>query len=238
MFKFRWTQQPSYVPLVDFSNPLTKGLQGGILPNINKSQTIDPISKKLLDCDAYLNRAQVNTLAKDNIVFSKGNASSANFNSTVKGFTTTSAVSLFAIVVGDGSSAQTSFCSFKDSGGGGYIPVSMYLGDGTNARINGSWRDSGGTTRYFGSSPETTQVSGGIYKVCVRFNSGEQTLFVNGIKSSSSASSTGSFTYAPDWLTSTVNASVYVGMCLAWNRYITDSEAFEITTSPWQIFQP
>lgn len=223
---------------IDWANPITRDLRATITPNLSPGKCRNHADYRYLTSPSYgLTQVQLR-LARNKYPTATALVSNANYYTTFSGLTTSSPVTLLGLVVGTGTTSATVQSKLMDNAGSGFVPVGLHMGDGSNTRIQASWRDSGGTIRYFGSAPETEQVAGEAYFILARVKSGDQRLTVNGVHSSASASVAGTFQYAPNYLTLSQSANISCGFMVCWGRFLSDAEAEHMTVDPMQIFKP
>lgn len=215
-----------------------RGLCATIHPRMGKRCQNDVSGATLVNNNYGV--AQIVERIGDRSILAAGNVSSASYviPSDIAGYSTQSDCSIIAIVEGTSDTTTVNLVELMDNNLGGFAPLAICAGDGSNARWVGRIRLAG-ANYIFGSAPETAMIAGKSDVVCVvhQRNIG-QTLYVNGVKSSAGLAQAGDFDYAPNSATLGRTANRYAGLALFYNRALLDQQVAALSAMFWQGYQP
>lgn len=228
----RWrTRQPRRVVGLARSNPLTVGLRAAFIPIAAMRAVHDAVTGRISfpSSGSFVFRAN-----HAGGWYATGTPSAASMSMSIAGMNTSEAT-LFSFMAGSIATSATYMHWLLATGAD---PVfSLKHGDGSNARFMAMYRNAAGTYTDYGAAAETAMISGKMQSVVARFQSGLQTLMVDGVKSSSEGTESTTLRNPPLTLEVAVSGDKAWGPTLAYSRYLTDAEAVELSRNPWQTLE-
>lgn len=225
LLRFTRTSQPQQPVPIDWSNPITRGLQECVTPqslltNVNGATKVATLTGAGL----------------------KGNGTSSYFWRPYTGAKITTAGTIFCIVNGATASADARIFSLGSSANA--TPIIALQSSGSSAIRGGAFNRAGGQNTL--DSDITAFESGVPHTLASTFGGGLNKLFQDGIFRQSVATTNDFSSYTLDrvavgcLLRSTAGSFNSSAMLLGliWNRALSDAEIKSLSDNPWQIFQP
>lgn len=217
-----------HVPLVDWDNPITKGLYAKVgaplaeLGADGRKNNVDPFG-------AYESFKPLMTP----FGWALRNSASANYRiDTAPALSGTNGYTTLLVTIPLASILLSINMTVLESSG--WTAGALYVGDGTNPRFRMNYNSSqwlADTTDY---------VVGNRYVIASVSGVSRQELWVNGEVKASSATSLSnlSYTRALSLKSPSTTAGQFAHqLCLVWNRMLTKAELESLFDNPWQVFK-
>ena len=231
----RWTSQPQYPTGIDWSNPITRGVNwvaiGGNPFDLISNVALAPLGTPALGRNYY------------GSTFDTVNATDA-YVGVISKVPTAEATLVFHGVL-TAISSLALFCGFPHdlSNNGPYANVAL-----GGSRVGGA-----NITLYFSDSIQTltTMASAGSYPIgslctiVATVKTGDQRLYLNGVQTDSGTVALTGGLWQPPTKYMIVgspvagrSANTKTALFSAYNRVLTPVEVTDLSTDPWQIFAP
>lgn len=226
---------PETLPLLDFSNPITRAIASVIVPWNGRG--VDPAvqaKRRLLVASSgtpFFSRLNGVTVSRGTVA--SGNLQQLSINIVSAG----TDLSFGSVSLATGSIAKDRRCRMIEADGGGFTPLGFFEGDVTSAvwmadaRFGGVGANLGGTF---------SQRVGHLDNLLLLHRNGvKQRLVVNGAFDPVESALTGNVQNGTSVaVRMSTNATLADALTVLWLRELSDAEARSWTHNPWQIFLP
>jgi hypothetical protein len=228
--KLRRTSQPQGVALVDWSNPITRGL----VVTINPANPLQGIGGDVYTDFYGAGQSFSRKYSPQGISLS--NNASLNYRIGTARFEVSKGYTTFALLTPIQNQTASAYHVLVDDTTG-WVAASISIGDGTNPRFV-SVQHSSPITNIAASSNYVLNKTVGVTSVSALTS---QSLYINGVLEGTAAntlanSGLGRKTtlYSPSNTADVVRTHIV----LVWTRVLSPSEIKSISDNPWQIFAP